>query len=84
MFYPPTLRRLAEHNAENYPWAAAIRADIIQAAQPWSQLSDDTLWNLVFGPRITRSWMVWSNGHCPTCLHSVPMYAWEIDSLAPP
>lgn len=84
MFYPPDLRQHAERNAETYPWAAAIRAEIIQTAQPWLPLSDDTLWSLVFGPRITRSWMVWSNGHCPACLHSVPMYAWEIDGLTRP
>lgn len=84
MFYPASLVERARANIAKYPWAAEQQKQIVQAAQPWMNMSDDELWNLMFGPTITRSWMVWSNGHCPACKNSVPMYAWRIDALAHP
>jgi oligo-alginate lyase len=47
-------------------------------------LSDDEAWGLMFSPSISRSWMVWSNGHCPTCTNSVPMYRWVINARKHP
>jgi len=47
-------------------------------------MSDDELWSLMFGPAIDRSWMVWSNGHCPACGKGVPMYEWKIEALPEP
>ena len=47
-------------------------------------MDDEALWSLVFGNTITRSWMVWSDGHCPACLKDVNMYRWEIDPLQRP
>jgi len=38
----------------------------------------------MFGATIQRSWMVWSNGHCPSCRRDVPMYEWEMDALQTP
>lgn len=48
------------------------------------RMSDDELWSLMFGATIKRSWMVWSNGHCPSCKRDVPMYTWKMDALAKP
>jgi hypothetical protein len=47
-------------------------------------MSDDALWALVFSHRLTRAWQVWSNGHCPVCLTSLPEYTWVMDGLTRP
>lgn len=65
--------------------AARAKADIaIASAQAWLERSDDDLWSAMFGATIRRSWMVWSNGFCPSCKKDVPMYAWKIDGLSRP
>jgi len=84
VFYSQELRDRARRNAERYPWAAEIRDAIVRGAEPWLAYSDDELWEWMFGCTITRSWMVWSNGFCPACTKSVPMYTWEIDALGRP
>lgn len=83
-FFPSRLVEAAGRNVEQYPWAAEMRAGIVANAQPWLDLSDDDLWALMFGATITRSWMVWSNGHCPSCEQGVPMYNWRMDALRRP
>ncbi len=82
--YPARLVNVGKKNAEKHAWAAQIRDGIVEAAQPWMQFTDDELWALMFGPTIPRSWMVWSDGHCPACNESVPMYNWEVDALKRP
>ena len=77
-FCPPSLAEKAKSNAERYAWAADIQNRIIADAEPWLKMSDDKLWDLMFGSAITRSWMVWSNGHCPSCKKDVPMYNWQM------
>ena len=47
-------------------------------------MSDEQLWRLMFGATIPRSWMVWSNGNCPSCDKPVPMYDWKIDAIKEP
>lgn len=83
-FFPEPLVARARENAAKYPWAAAIRDDIVKAAEPWLKMSDNELWSLQFGHTITRTWMVWSNGHCPACKEGVPMYNWKVDALGQP
>ena len=61
-----------------------VRARAEERAEPWRDLSLDDLWSLVFGPRITRSWMVWSDGDCPACRRPVNMYGWEMEPFAEP
>lgn len=84
MFYSTQMMERAKANVRKHPWAAGIQAEIVKAAQPWMKLSDDELWPLMFGHTISRSWMVWSNGHCPTCEKDVPMYDWEVDAFSYP
>lgn len=84
ILYPPELTEAARSNAATYPWAARARQGIVEAARPWMSMSDDQLWDLMFGSTITRSWMVWSNGVCPACGEDVPMYNWEIDAIERP
>lgn len=84
LFYPAALIERAKRNAENHAWARRARDGIVEAAQPWMEFSDDELWDLMFGSTIRRSWMVWSNGHCPACGEGVPMYNWRIQALRLP
>jgi len=77
--YPPwAVAQLRENAAEN-GWAVDVRRKAVADAESWLQMSDEALWDLMFGATITRSWMVWSNGHCPSCSESVPMYTWKMD-----
>lgn len=84
VLYPPELAERARSNAEREPWVAEQRQRLIAAARPWLAISDDELWVMMFGNTITRSWMVWSNGHCPACRGDTAMYAWKMDPLAHP
>lgn len=84
MFLPPALLDTVRQNIARFDWAKKLRDDAITQAAPWAGRSDDELWSLMFGPTITRAWMVWSNGHCPSCRQSVPMYNWKHDALREP
>lgn len=84
VFYPQPLLDAAQSNIEKYVWAQRIRDGMVTAAAPFLAMSDNDLWSLMVGPTITRSWMVWSNGHCPACQESVPMYNWQIDAIHNP
>ena len=84
VLFPPAILEAARSNAATLPWGQAMKAKIVEMAEPWLKMSDDQLWNLMFGPTIKRSWMVWSNGHCPACKKGVPMYNWEPDALNRP
>jgi oligo-alginate lyase len=83
-FYPKELVQRARANAKKHAWARAIQQKIVKAAEPWKKMSDEHLWSLMFGNTIKRSWMVWSNGYCPACNKSVPMYNWKIDAVRKP
>ncbi|NQT92838.1 MAG: hypothetical protein HQ559_08760, partial [Lentisphaerae bacterium] len=82
--YPPVSIKQALSNIERHDWAKEARDRIVEQAQPWLDMSDDDLWGLMFGNTIRRSWMVWSNGHCPSCNESVPMYNWKMNALKEP
>jgi oligo-alginate lyase len=84
VFYPARLIDNARQNIDRYDWAKQVRDGVVEQAEPWMGLSDQKLWDLIFGPTITRSWMVWSNGHCPSCKESVPMYNWEMEAMERP
>jgi len=83
-FFPTPLLEAIRANCMRYEWARETRDLLVTTAEPWSQMSDEKLWSLMFGPTITRSWMVWSNGHCPACKQSVPMYNWQVDAIEQP
>ena len=84
VFYPPQVVETLRTNCREYPWAKAVRDSALDQARAWAEMPDAQLWDLMFGPTITRSWMVWSNGHCPSCKQSVPVYEWRISALARP
>lgn len=78
VFLSPAVARMREN-----PSAAqvALIAQIVAAAAPWLKLSVDALHELVVGPTLDRSWMVWSNGHCPACKQDVRMYEWHVAAM---
>jgi len=84
LFTPASMIQNAKDNAEQHAWAREAQDEVVKAAEPWMGFSDDALWDLMFGSTIMRSWMVWSNGHCPACKEGVPMYNWGIDGLNRP
>jgi dienelactone hydrolase len=71
-FFPTSLVERARANARDHAWARAIRDPLVAAAQPWLAMSDDALWDLMFGNTLKRAWQVWSGGHCPSCQKPVP------------
>lgn len=82
--YPPDVVSLVRENVATNPWAASVRDKVIEAARTWYEMDDEELWHLMFGPTLTRSWMVWSNGYSPATGDPVPMYNWIIDGHAHP
>lgn len=83
-FFPSRLREDALRNVQRYRWARETANLLIEEAEPWRRLDEDSLWGLMFGPTITRSWHVWSNGYCPACRKPVPMYGWVIEPWKAP
>ena len=77
VLYPPELVERARANVSKYPWAVEYRNKVVESAEAMLAISDDELWDRMFGNTITRSWMVWSDGYCPSCKKSVPMYTWK-------
>ena len=84
VFYPARLIDNVRQNIERHDWARQVRDGVVEQAEPWMGLSDQQLWDLMFGSTIDRSWMVWSDGHCPACKESVPMYNWEMAAMERP
>ncbi len=84
VFYPPETLETLHDRIQQDPWAASVRDSCIKWAKPWKELSDEELWQSMFAPTISRSWMVWSNGFCPNCKQPVRMYDWKMDPLNQP
>jgi len=84
VFFPESLLRNARAPRSRHPEIRKQIDQIAAAAAPWEAMDDTALWSLMFGPSIKRSWMVWSNGFCPSCRKDVPMYNWVVDALGHP
>lgn len=65
------------YNLKTNEAAAKMAADFILETSPWMGMSYDELRALVFSPSLKRSWFVRSDGNCPACGKSVPMYSWQ-------
>jgi len=83
-FFPAEIVTYARANARRHEWARAIQDPLVTAAAPWLAMSDDDLWNLMFGNTLKRAWQVWSDGYCPACKKPVPMYEWVPEALKQP
>jgi hypothetical protein len=82
--YPPEVVARVRENVANDPWAAKVRDEMVEAAAFWHDMPDEALWDLMFGPELERSWMVWSNGYSPVTGEPVPMYNWKADAQGHP
>jgi len=82
--YPPEVIARVRANVAEGQWAADVRERVVKAAEPWRAISDEALWELVFGATLPRSWMVWSDGHSPITGEPVPMYNWKMDAMGNP
>ncbi|MBI2435956.1 MAG: heparinase II/III family protein, partial [Candidatus Hydrogenedentes bacterium] len=80
VLYPESVAAAVRANVANDPWAASVRDRVVAAATFWHDKSDAELWELMFGPTLERSWMVWSNGYSPVTGKPVPMYNWVVDA----
>ncbi len=83
-FFGSGVRATIQRNIKDCPHARAERDRVVAEAAHWAGMSEDELWGMMFGPTIGRSWMVWSNGHCPACKKPVVMYGWKIDPVKRP
>jgi oligo-alginate lyase len=84
VFFPESALTVLRANLAKDSSAQAQAKECLTAARQWTERSDEELWSAMFGATIKRSWMVWSNGHCPSCQRSVPMYEWKMDPLHTP
>ena len=84
VFFNSHAREILQKSIKDKDWAQQIKNECIEKANPWLELSDNELWSLVFGSNISRSWMVWSDGFCPSCKKDVRMYDWIIDPFKNP
>lgn len=84
VFFPEPALTILRENLQKDSHTQAQAQACLAAAQPWCARSDEELWSAMFGATIKRSWMVWSNGHCPACKGDVPMYDWKIDAMSSP
>ncbi len=84
VLYPKQMRDAAIANAEQYDWARSHRDGIVERAKPWYESTDGELWDMMFGPNITRAWMVWSDGYDPVSKKPVRMYDWKVDAWEHP
>ena len=83
-FYHDRTLATARANIERDPLFRDFARQAEERAKPWREMTDEQLWGLMFGATIPRSWMVWSDGHCPACTQPVPMYQWRMDALNRP
>lgn len=84
VFYGQKYRSSAADNIARYPWAKTIQDEIIAEAEAWLRMSDDEVWELVFGGTLKRSFSVLSDGACPACGKPVVMGEWVIDPFKNP
>jgi hypothetical protein len=83
-FYPLAVTANIRANLKRDPNGKAFLTNAIRDAAFWKNKTDDELRDLVFSPGITRSWMVWSDGYCPSCKKPVRMYDWKIEAQKHP
>src|SRR5579862_9461807 len=70
----------AVRNAGRFAWAAAERDAVLEAAEPWRRLDEDTLWQLIPGQELPRSIHVFNVygtdkfALCPHCREGIIPY----------
>lgn len=75
---------LIRENLKTNQAASKMAAGFIAESKPWFEMSYEELKSAVFSPTLKRSWFVRSDGNCPSCSQSVPMYTWLHDPFKYP
>lgn len=78
-FFSDRIITLLRDNQKTNEAAKDQAAEFISSAQSWKDMDYNELRGLVFSPSLKRSWFVRSDGDCPACGQSVPMYNWIYD-----
>jgi len=84
IYFGESARQAVRDREARSPETAAVVRAAVEAARPWREMTLDQVWSLCFAETLPRAWQVWSDGHCPTCERSVPMYTWRADALGTP
>ncbi len=80
VFYSDEVLSNIRKNCDAIEGCGKLKDKYVKDAEYWMNLSYDELWNLIFDPKLERSWMVQSGGTCPACKDKVIMYDWIIDA----
>ena len=83
-FIPNPLVDRVRRNSQTDAWCAGAVQGLIAKAAAWHARVDTELWDLMFGPTITRSRVVDADGFCPVCNGAIPMYNWKTDAVRMP
>jgi hypothetical protein len=83
-FYSKTILENIQKNCEELLEFKAAKQIAINAAKKYLELDYDELWGWIYGPELDRSWMVLSDGICPSCRQPVIMYDWIINPQTNP
>ena len=83
-FFNEATISLIRNNLKTNKAAAKMAAVFIEETSYWMNLTYEELRGLVFTPELKRSWFVRSDGSCPSCGKSVPMYNWKYDPVEIP
>jgi oligo-alginate lyase len=82
-FYKSVRTKVKQYFQKTHPSSNLISI-LKETTGYWINLCYSELWELMFPPTLSRSWMVFSNGFCPSCNESVQMYNWIIDPISHP
>lgn len=61
-----------------------LKESILESAEKWKQMSNDSLWKSMFGSELKRSSMVLSYGWCPICKETIGRGTWICDPFDSP
>jgi len=73
-----------KRNIEKHQWARDYLDKAVKNAAYWRGKPYDEIWDIPFSPTLMRSHHVLSDGDCPICKQSVPMYEWIINPFKHP
>ena len=83
-FFNDKVISLIRTNIKTNEAAAIMAAKFMGETSFWMKMSYKEIKSLVFSPELKRSWFVLSDGSCPSCRGSVPMYNWIYDPFNEP
>ncbi|MBN1623839.1 MAG: heparinase II/III family protein, partial [Clostridia bacterium] len=83
-FFTEEIQDQIRNNIKTNKAAEQMAARFLADTGYWKNLSYRELTSLMFSPELKRSWFVMSDGICPVCKESVPMYNWLHDPMNTP